>query len=290
MRADRAYRRGATGDDVVVAMIDTGVNASSGMFAHISPASIDLVARREADQGPAHHGEQTASLVAGALDGTGTFGVAYGATLLSIRADRDGSCRRICSFDPDVLAKAIDYAVDHDARVIGLPLASRKRLPIVEKALERAVASGALVVASAGNDCGTEPVWPARYAADPRFSKGMIVAGATTPKGRLAGWSNKAGSAFNRYLAAPGQSVIVDCGRRQCSLVSGTSYSVSYVAGAAALVMGQHPAMKANNVAASLLDGARDLGGRGADAESGRGMLDVARSLRLAEKATGSSA
>ncbi|AUW57286.1 hypothetical protein C1T17_03450 [Sphingobium sp. SCG-1] len=281
VRADRAYRAGATGNGVVVAMIDTGLGGPN-LFAHLSPASTDLVPRREPDQGQANHGEQTASLLASALDGSGTFGVAYDATLLSIRADRDGSCRTTCSFDPAVLAKAIDYAVDNGARVIGLPLASYRRLPAMEKALEHAVASGALIVAAAGNDGDKEPVWPARYASDPRFADAVIVAGASTATGKLANWSNKAGSAAERYLVAPGQNVIVDCGQRYCSLVSGTSYSVSYVAGAAALLMSQRPDLKAGDVARLLLDGARDLRARGTDAVSGRGVLDIARSLKLA--------
>ncbi|MDX3909945.1 MAG: S8 family peptidase [Sphingobium sp.] len=284
VRADGAYRKGATGAGVTVAMIDTGLELSSGLFAHLSPASIDLVQREKPDDGGSNHGRQTASLIAGALDGKGTFGLAYDATLLSIRADRDGSCQRICSFDPAVLANAIDYAVEHRARVIGLPLSSYRRLPVIEQALERAVASGALIVAAAGNNGDEEPVWPARYATDARFANAMIVAGASTPQGRLAGWSNKAGAAAERYLLAPGQNVIVDCSTRYCSLVSGTSYSVSYIAGAAALMMGQYPELSSSEVAALLLDGARDLRSNGTDLESGRGILDVARSLRLAAR------
>jgi subtilisin family serine protease len=283
--ADRAYSKGVTGRGVTVAMIDTGVgSAATQLFGHLAPASVDLVPGRLVDLGDRRHGEQTASILAGKLDGAGTFGIAYDATLLSIRADRDGSCLKICAFDPSVLARAIDYAVDNGASVIGMPVASRRRIPAIELALERAVARGAVIVAAAGNDGGDQPVWPARYAADPRFSGSMIVAGATTRRGLLAPWSNKAGVAQDHYVAAPGERVIVDCDTRTCSLTSGTSYSVSYVAGALALLLSRAPELTGRQAALALLESTDDLGGRGIDMLTGRGRLDVSRALRTVDR------
>lgn len=283
-RADSAYRKGATGRGVIVAMIDTGVDASSAMmFRDLSPASTDLVPNRREDAGDHRHGAQTASLLAARLDGAGTFGLAYDATLLSIRADRDRSCLTICAFDADVLARAIDYAADHGAQVIGMPMASRKPIPLIEAALGRALARGVVVVAAAGNDGADQPVWPARYAADPRFATSMIVTGASTARGRLASWSNKAGVAKNQYVAAPGERVIVDCGSRSCSLVSGTSYSVSYTAGALALLLSRDPSLTGEEAAAALLASANDLAATGADDQTGRGRLDVSRALRMVD-------
>ena len=286
IRADRAYAKGVAGQGVTVAVIDTGLGASAGLFTSLHPASTDLVERREPDAN-SRHGGQTAGVVAGAVDGAGTFGVAYRATLLAIRADRDGSCRKLCSFDHAVLARAIDYAVDHGARVIGLPLASNKPIRAIEPALARAAAKGVLIVAASGNDGSAEPVWPARYAADSRFRRSMIVAGASTMRGRFASWSNRAGSVPDRYLIAPGQNVVVDCDSRWCSLVSGTSYSVGYVAGAAALLMGRDPGLTGEAVADALLGSARDLAPWGVDRVSGRGLLDVTRALQRAERFAG---
>jgi subtilisin family serine protease len=284
-RATPAYRKGATGGGVVVAMIDTGLGTTPAeMFDNVSPASTDLVLDRHLDLGDHRHGEQTASLLAARLDGTGTFGIAYDATLLSIRADRDGSCLRTCAFDAPVLARAIDYAVENGARVIGMPMASHRRIAAIEPALERAVARGVVIVAAAGNDGGDQPVWPARYAADPRFARSMLVAGATTIRGRFAQWSNKAGVASNRYLAAPGEQVVVDCGQRSCQLTSGTSYSVAYVAGAVAILMSRAPGLQGPDAADALLRNTSDLADRGADPLTGRGRLDVGRALRALDR------
>jgi subtilisin family serine protease len=284
-RADLAYRKGATGRGVIVAMIDTGVDAASALlFNHLAPASIDLVADREVDAGDHRHGAQTASVLAGRVDGAGTFGIAYDATLLSIRADRSGSCLKTCAFDPAVLARAIDYAVDNGASVIGMPMASRRRIPAIEQALERAVARGAVIVAAAGNDGGEHPVWPGRYAADPRFAHSMIVAGATNLRGNLANWSNRAGVTQDQYVAAPGESVVVDCGMRSCSLTSGTSYSVAYVAGAVALLLSRAPELSGRQVTLALLRNTDDLAKPGVDPLTGRGRLDVSRALRALDR------
>jgi subtilisin family serine protease len=137
-RASRAYSKGATGNGVVVAMIDTGLDAASArLFRNLATASTDLVPTRREDDGDHGHGGQTASLLAARLDGAGTFGIAYDATLLSISADRDGSCRKVCAFDREVLGRAIDYAVDHGAQVIGLPFASKRPIPEMELSFAR---------------------------------------------------------------------------------------------------------------------------------------------------------
>ena len=282
----RAYRKGDSGGGVTVAMIDTGLQGTSkDMFARLSPASIDLVSDRSLGDIGTEHGRQTASILAAAHDGVSTMGVAYDATLLAIRADLDGSCQTICRMTGADLARGMDYAVAQGARVIGLPLSSKRRLPSVEAALERAVKAGVLIVAAAGNDGAAEPTWPARYAADPRFERSILVAGASTPGRQFAGWSNKAGSTAGRYLVAPGDHLLVDCDTRKCSLVSGTSYSVSYIAGAAALLISRYPDRSGSEIASLLLSGARDAARP--LMTTGRGALDVSRAIKLADRGNG---
>jgi subtilisin family serine protease len=277
--AQRAYARGITGAGVTIAFIDTGVEASRPGLGRLSPLSVDLIEPRSA-KGVDAHGEQVASLAAAPLDGAGTVGVAYRSTVLAIRADIDGSCAKQCAVRAGDLARGIDYALDHGARIIGVPLVGYHPLPAIEKALQRAVDSGAVIIAAAGNDGVERPAYPARYAADPRFAASILVAGATTPRGQMPSWSNRAGEAAARYVAAPGDRVVTDCDEKTCQLVSGTSYSTAYVAGALALLLESRPEMSPQQAAELVLQTARR--GTRPDATAGCGEVDVGRALRVA--------
>lgn len=283
IRADRAYASGVDGTGITVAMIDAGGAVERiGLFTDISPASTDLVKARKTREGDESHARQTATLLAARLDGEGTLGAAYGARLLSVRIDADGSCRTNCFAYGADLARGIDYAVAQGARIIGVPLVGQHRLPSVEPALYRAAEAGAVIVMAAGNDGAGEVSWPARYAADPRLRNAMLIVGASTIAGEAAIWSNRAGSVADRYLVAPGENLLVDCGEETCNLVSGTSFSVPFVAGALSLVMARRPDLTAQQAARVLLSSASDLGVRGRDAETGAGLLNVAEAMRAA--------
>lgn len=277
--APAAYRAGFTGRGVTIALVDCGVrSAQRELMRNISRRSADVVGGRvQADLEP--HGTWVAAPISAPLNGRGMTGVAYNSTLVSIRADIDGGSDGACAFRPDDLARGLDYAVEQKARIVVLPLQGRKRLgERFEAALERAARSGAVVVIAAGNRDGDEPTWPARYAADPRFAGSIVVAGAASYYGELASWSNRAGSARPYYIAAPGEWVLTNCDRR-CKLVSGTSFSTSYVAGALALVMEAHPNLSGPAAAERLLASARDAGPPGVDPIYGRGMLDLTRAF-----------
>jgi len=285
--AERAYARGVTGAGVKVAFIDTGIDrAQPNLLGNLSPDSVDLIPARAA--GPIdRHGEQVAGLAVAPLDGAGTVGVAYRSKVIAVRADIDGSCAKECSVHAVDLARGINYALDHGARIIGVPLVGRDPLPAVEQTLERVVQSGAMIVAAAGNDGDAQPSWPARYAADPRFAASIIVAGASTSAGRLSTWTNHAGVAAARFVAAPGENVVTDCDEKFCHLVSGTSYSTAYVVGALALLLESRPTLSPQQAAELLLEAA----GKGThpDANAGRGVLDVGRSLRFARSQVASA-
>lgn len=285
IRADRAYASGVNGTGITVAMIDAGGAVDTvGLFTDISPASTDLVETRKTREGDESHARQTATLLAAPLDGEGTLGAAYGARLLSVRIDADGSCRTNCYAYAADLARGIDYAVAQGARIIGVPLVGEKRLPSVEPALRRAAEAGAVIVIAAGNDGAGEVSWPARYAADARLRDAMLIVGASTMAGEAASWTNRAGTVAERYLVAPGENLLVDCGKETCNLVSGTSFSVPFVAGALSLVMARRPDLTAQQAARILLASASDLGARGRDTETGAGLLNVAEAMRAARQ------
>ena len=275
--ARSAYAAGYTGRGVRIALVDCGVRRRTDFGRNLSRRnSVDLIATRAARLNDPHGG-WVAQPLASALDGFGTVGVAYNATLIEIRADMDGGYKGECAFWSADVARALDYAVANKARIIVLPMQAKRPLgKAFEAALGRAAASGAVIVAAAGNDTLAEPAWPARYAADPRYAASMVVAGAVGPEGGMTAWSNRAGDARARYLLAPGQWVLTDC-RRKCQFAHGTSFATPFVAGAIALVMEANPTFSAAEAAERVLAAARPLEAPGGEAVYGRGVLSVGR-------------
>jgi subtilisin family serine protease len=275
--ARAAYANGLTGKGVTVAIVDCGLNnAQRDLMRNVSRKSRDVVEDR-AMPVMDRHGSYVAGPLASALNGSGMVGVAYRATVIEVRADVDGGLDGACAFKPSDLARGIDYAIAQKARIIVLPIQGRKPMgERFEAALERLAQSGAIAVIAAGNRMGAEPTWPARYAVDPRFAGSIVVAGATGYRGAMTAWSNRAGLVKAYYIAAPGEWVLTDC-LAKCHLVSGTSFSTSYVAGALALVMEAWPKLTGREAAEQILSGARDAGEPGADDIYGRGILDLGR-------------
>lgn len=279
-----AYQRGVTGRGVIIALIDVGVDdAQPELMLNRSERSIDLLAGRDPQLRRSRHADYVAGPLASALNGGGVVGVAYEAKVLSIRAELDGRCRiDECRLTSGDLARGVDYALDNGAQVIALAVRGERRLgPRFEAALKRIADEGAVLVVAAGNEAAPDPSWPALYAADPRFQGAVLAVGAVNARSQMTRWSNRAGSARGRYLVAPGQNVVTDCDARYCTLVSGTSYAVPYVAGAVALMLQAEPRMNAQQAAELVLRSARDLGRRGVDPVYGAGLVDVGRAIRM---------
>ena len=273
--AQAAYAAGYTGRGVRIALIDCGLEPHErDLKRNVSRDSADLIAGRLTPITDPH-GTWVAEPLGSALNGYGTVGVAYNATLVEIRADMDGGYQGECAFWARDLARALDYSIARHARIVILPVQAKRPLgPVFEAALGRVVQSGAVVVIAAGNGRQADPAWPANYAADPRFARSIVVAGAATYEGDITPWSDRAGAAKDRYVLAPGQWILTDC-RERCQFASGTSFAAPFVAGAIALMMEAHPEFEGPEAAERVLAAARDLGAPGVDEIYGRGMLDL---------------
>ncbi|MBL8553083.1 MAG: S8 family serine peptidase [Phenylobacterium sp.] len=278
--ARAAYDAGLSGKGVTVALVDCGLSqAQRELMRNVSRRSRDVVEGRTMPVID-RHASYVAGPLASALDGRGMVGVAYNATVIEIRADVDGGGEGgACAFKPSDLARALDYAAEQKARIVVLPLQHGKPLGArFEASLQRLVDGGAVVVIAAGNRNGPDPSWPARYAIDPRYQGAIVVAGASSYYGMITSWSNRAGQVKTWFVAAPGEWVLTDC-TGKCKLVSGTSFSTSYVAGALALMMEAWPQTSGRDLIQRLLATARDEGPAGVDEVYGRGVLEVARAF-----------
>ena len=278
--ASTLYAAGGTGAGVTVGIIDTGIDTSHPEFSGaLHPASRDLLREIPLTDGGLH-GTAVAGLLGARRDDAFIHGVAYEADLLVIRADDPGSCPNACSFRQSDLAAATDYAVANGARVLNFSLGADTGLASgLRDALAAAAMDDRVLVLAAGNGGDPAPHQPGAFAATAEARQSAIVVGALGEDGTIADFSNRAGSAAEAYLVAPGQSLITTAPGGGGGIFSGTSAATPLVAGAAAALLGAAPHLSAAEVVAILLQSARDLGAPGTDPIYGRGALDLENAL-----------
>ncbi|MDB5452096.1 MAG: hypothetical protein JWO33_674 [Caulobacteraceae bacterium] len=210
----------ATGRGVRVAVIDSAVDAAHPDLAGQLQTRRNFVAGRPdvAEQ----HGTAVAGIVAALADNRlGVAGVAPGARLMALRAcwNEPRSPATIC--DTLSLAKALHFAIDHDARVINLSLSGPPDL-LLGRLLDLAMARGATVVGAIDPDLAGGG-FPANHAG--------VVAVTDDPRG---------GGVAGAYLA-PGRDVPTTQPGGGWGLVTGSSYSAAHVSGLFALLRQRSP-------------------------------------------------
>ncbi|HEX5356718.1 MAG TPA: S8 family serine peptidase [Aquabacterium sp.] len=268
------HNQGILGQGVVIGMIDTGLNTANPEFQNIGSRLLtgyNAVDGSNDVTDSIGHGTHTTGIAAAAGNGTGMYGVAPEASILMVKVFNGGTA------SASAINRGIDYASAHGARVINLSLGAPTA---TGDASLRAVAAGnnAVVVIAAGNDSAATPNWPGHYAKESWTNGTILVVGAVDANKRIASFSNKAGDTAQYFLVAPGVSIISSYNTGYAYL-TGTSMAAPAVSGAAALITGYWPYLRANQVASILLNTADDLGAPGVDAVYGRGMLNVNRAL-----------
>ncbi|HET8870932.1 MAG TPA: S8 family peptidase, partial [Aquabacterium sp.] len=267
------HSSGILGQGVIVGLLDTGLNRSNPEFLNNTRV---LTGYNATDGGTDvtdndGHGTHVAGIVGAPGNGSGMYGVAPGATLLPIKVFSGNTA------SSTAVTAGLDYALSHGARVINMSLGATS--PTGDTGLRHVAATNnAVVVIAAGNDSALSPNWPSRYAKESWANGTIITVGAVDSNKRLISQSNRAGDLAAYYLVAPGYRIISSYGLTYYQL-TGTSMAAPAVSGAAALLTGYWPYLRANQVAAILLNTADDLGAPGVDAIYGHGMLNVNRAL-----------
>jgi serine protease len=301
------------GRGAVVAIVDTGVAFENWSKFKRSPdlAGVKIKSPHDFLDHDKHpedrngHGTHVASTVFEQTDnGLAVTGIAYGATLMPIRALNARGLG-----DEMTVARAIRFAADRGADVINLSVEfdvslTASDLPAIVSAMRYAKRKRSLVVAAAGNQEANRVAYPAR-------SDNALSVGATTVSGCLADYSDH-GSGLD--LVAPGgggdtfdldvtegSTDPTNCkvthpavpiyqmtflrNVRQFSLpgiYQGTSMASPHVSGTAALViasgiLGKNPTPAA--LQAHLEATATDLGAPGFDLHYGHGIVNAAAAV-----------
>jgi VCBS repeat-containing protein len=244
----------------VVAVLDTGVDATHPELAGMLAGGVSFVDGTAADVDPHGHGTWMAGLVAALTDnGLGVAGT--GANALRVMPvtviGPDGTGR-----DGDII-NGIVYAVDHGADVILMAFSSAAYSAALQSAVEYAWQHDVVIVAAAGNDGSDSAAYPAGDA-------GVVGVSATHADDTLWPASNVGAAVF---LAAPGADVqtIEPDGYRS---ISGTSAAAAIVAAAAGLLRAKDADLSNGAIVGRLARTAQPLGTR---EQTGNGLLDLGR-------------
>ncbi len=251
--------------DLIVAVVDTGVDASHPDLAGRVLEGYDFVNKDTTTADDHGHGTHVAGIIAASgEDGTGVAGMAWRIRILPVKVlDAQGS-----GYYSDIIA-GIRYAADQGAAVINLSLSGGASSAILQEAVDYARSRGSLLVAAAGNDALDSLGYPAAC-------RGVTSVGAVDENDVSATFSNR-GEGLD--LVAPGLDIYSDYKGKGFASMSGTSMAAPQVAGAAALLLSLYPNWGIDQVEQRLYSTARDLGKSGYDLDTGWGLLQVGQAL-----------
>jgi type VII secretion-associated serine protease mycosin len=258
------------GVGVTVAVIDTGVDAQHPDLAGSVLPGTDLLSPPVSADGRVDeegHGTGMAGLIAahGLM-----MGIAPKALILPVRA----ASGPLAIGSAASVAKGIDWAVDHGASVINLSWGTPDPDPDLTRAVERALGSNVVVVASVGN--GNQ----SRAIESPANIPGVLAVTGVDRNGSHAAVSL---SGLEAVIAAPAVDIFrLDLrvpGRTGYAIGQGTSDAAAIVSGVVALVRSHFPKLSAVEVVHRLTATADDRGPPGRDSEYGYGVVDPVNAL-----------
>lgn len=292
-----------------VAVIDSGIDGSHPEFIG------RVVAAKSFVGGSAYRDEQGhGTFVAGEIganpfNAQGIAGLAFNARLMIAKVvEPDGTV----SLPGEVAA--IRWAVDNGARVINLSLGGVRDpfdrsldtySPLEQAAVEYAFSRGVVVVAAVGNG-PQSPATPWGFAHYPASLPHVIGVSAVRQNGSVPDYSNR--DVVYNDIAAPGDAIFStiptnladatplcagqpysDCGPGEFRDAIGTSFAAPQVSAAAALLLGQDPSLRPEQVAWLLERSADDANPttgcvtcpNGRDKFTGWGTLDVENTLAM---------
>ncbi len=287
------WARGIDGDGVVVAVVDSGVDAA---HADLGPrwrggdnSWFDPHDEHPTPYDADGHGTQVAGLTIGG-DATGSaVGVAPGARWIGGKTFDDNGLSTFSAtheifqwlLDPDG-SPSTDDAPHVVNNSWGFPDQPGECFEEFAPDIQVLRAAGIAVVFSAGNSGPNSAT-----SVSPANNPGAFAVGGSDESDEVMTSSSRGPSACGGgifpALVAPGDGV------RTADLtfggvfpeattdVLGTSFAAPHVAGAMALLVSAHPRATVNQLEQALLAGAEDIGPDGPDDESGYGRLDIVK-------------
>lgn len=216
----------ATGKNVTIAIIDTGVDATHPDLDGQIRQSKDFVAQKSSDSFSDNHGTAIAGvIVAKANNGQGIVGIAPDSHVIALKACwgiKAGSLEATCnSF---TLALAINAAIEMKVDILNLSLTGPHD-PLLSRLIEKAIQRGIFIIASQPDSEDEKSGFPAQ-------EPGVIGV-------RSLNDSDIYLSSENQILAVslPGEDILTTLPKGTYDFVSGSSLATAHASGLAALLL-----------------------------------------------------
>lgn len=260
VKATEAWER-SRGAGVKVAVLDTGVDVRHPDLRESLKGWTTAIPGTWAGTDPNGHGTHVAGIIAARDNEFGVVGVAPEAEMYSVKVfDRWGRGRI------SDIVEGLAWCVENRMNVVNMSFGTSQDSQAMKIAIGKALATGAILVAAAGNEGKPNSVlYPARY-------EGVLAVSATDERDGLAPFSSYGPEV---KLAAPGVEVYSTYKNGTYKKLSGTSMAAPHVSGTAALVLGLNPKQTAEDVRRLLLASAERLKGLTPD-QQGAGLVNAA--------------
>jgi serine protease AprX len=287
--APQLWALGHTGNGIVVANMDTGVDRAHPDLATRwrggNNSWYDPHGEHPTPYDPTGHGTQTMGIMVGGSAGGSAIGLAPDARWIAAKLYNDAGLAHYSDIhlafqwllDPDGDLATVD-APDVVNASWGLIGSAGQCITEFSVDIGLLKTAGIAVAFAAGND-GPAPLTSLSPANNPQ----ALSAGAVDAALAVAGFSSRGPSACDGTvypkLVAPGVNVktadLSFGGLPQYAVVSGTSYSAPHAAGAMAVLAEAFPGAGIGQIEAALTGTAHDLGVTGEDNSYGHGLADL---------------
>lgn len=251
----------ASGKNVRVAILDTGLDEQHPDFIHRNITSRSFISGETAHDGNGH-GTHCAGIACGPATphSPPRYGVAHDADIFIGKVLSDQG-----SGGDGAVLEGINWAVENDCDIVSMSLGSpaeagQPHSDIFETVAQRALATGTVIIAAAGNESRRpEHIAPVSH---PANCPSILAVAAVDSTLNVARFSNAglAPDADQVDIAAPGVNIRSAWPQPEYyKTISGTSMAAPFVAGIAALYAQRHPDIRGEGLLGILTQQARTL-------------------------------
>lgn len=206
------------------------------------------------------HGTEVTGIISAGKFKEGNIGIAPNVQLYDVKVLNDKG-----KTDYETVIRGIEWCINNNIQIINMSFGFESNNLDLERAINRALDKGIIIVAASGNSLGLRVDYPAKY-------DGVISVSALKEDLTRYSYSGKGKIDY----AAPGVNILTTNNKGGYTIVHGTSFASAFVTGSiAALIGDSEEEVNNNNIEELLNPYIHDLGSLGYDEEFGHGLIKI---------------